>query len=127
MKIIEHERGIKSFKDVVSLEIPIPKKNPDGSFAYENKDIEVCSVSIVALEKSNKIPYHNHLLTHSIYQSIEGEGVLYAKGKKIILGFDVYIPPNVDHTIEGDIIFLCVEIPPDDEDFKVYKIIESEY
>ena len=67
----DEQEGIKYLKHVIS----IPKKK-DGSTVYENGDINVCSISIVALEKSDKIPYHEHRLTHSFYHGIDGKGSL---------------------------------------------------
>lgn len=125
MEVVEDEQeGIKYFKDVVSMEIPIPKKNPDGSVlredgrvVYEKKEIDVCSISVVALEDSDKLPYHKHLLSHSFYKDIEGEGTLIANDKSINFSGDVYMPAKVPHTIKGDVSFICIEAPPDDNDF----------
>ena len=125
MEVIEDEQeGIKYFKDVVLMEIPIPVKKDgsvlreDGRVVYENKKLPVCSISVVAFENSNELPYHKHKLTHSSYYSVDGEGILIGDERRAApFSTYVHIRAKRAHAIRGDITFICVEIPPDDNDF----------
>lgn len=80
---------------------------------------EDCSYSVVFLKKEDNIPYHKHSKTKTVMIKLDGDGELLINGKNKKMDRLVYIPPGAPHTVrtKNKLIFLCIENPPDDDDF----------
>ncbi len=69
-----------------------------------------------------RVEPHAHRVQEQIYHVLEGEGLLEVEGERVVLRRHdvVYLPPGVRHGFEntglGDLVFLVVTSPVDDEE-----------
>lgn len=64
---------------------------------------------------------HRHRIQEQVYHVLEGEGLMELDGQRTVVRKDdvIFIPPGVEHAIYntgmGDLRFVVVTSPPDDE------------
>lgn len=69
-----------------------------------------------------RVEPHAHRVQEQIYHVLEGEGLLEIEGEKVLVRRHdvIYLPPGVRHGFEntglGDLVFLVVTSPAEDEE-----------
>lgn len=86
-------------------------------------------MSYTELRRPN-IPLHSHEKTQHVYACMGGEMTVEVVSGSNVHSYDVgalsgcYIPAKIPHTVDAEhAVLLCVEVPPDTDDFKLYEVL----